>query len=208
MRKMEEIRQLWKPFLIIFFISFLILNWNNISWIFNYRVISQTIANFFQKDNSLKSGVSETIEFEYSEKENSLEIPKVEVSAPLIFVEYIDEVHKTLDKGVVHFPDSVLPGEKGQTIILGHSAPPNWPDINYDNVFSRLNELEGEDEIFVYFNHQKYNYSVIKKIFLERGEEIPENTLTNSDNMLILISCWPPGKDIRRIALEASLKIE
>jgi len=208
MRKMEEIRQLWKPFLIIFFISFLILNWNNISWIFNYRVISQTIANFFQKDNSLKSGVSETIEFEYSEKENSLEIPKVEVSAPLIFVEDIDEVHKTLDKGVVHFPDSVLPGEKGQTIILGHSAPPNWPDINYDNVFSRLNELEGEDEIFVYFNHQKYNYSVIKKIFLERGEEIPENTLTNSDNMLILISCWPPGKDIRRIAVEAKLKIE
>ena len=208
MRKMEEIRQLWKPFLIIFFISFLILNWNNISWIFNYRVISQTIANFFQKDNSLKSGVSETIEFEYSEKENSLEIPKVEVSAPLIFVEYIDEVHKTLDKGVVHFPDSVLPGEKGQTIILGHSAPPNWPDINYDNVFSRLNELEGEDEIFVYFNHQKYNYSVIKKIFLERGEEIPENTLTNSDNMLILISCWPPGKDIKRIAVEAKIKTE
>ena len=208
MRKMEEIRQLWKPFLIIFFISFLILNWNNISWIFNYRVISQTIANFFQKDNSLKSGVSETIEFEYSEKENSLEIPKVEVSAPLIFVEYIDEVHKTLDKGVVHFPDSVLPGEKGQTIILGHSAPPNWPDINYDNVFSRLNELEGEDEIFVYFNHQKYNYSVIKKIFLERGEEIPENTLTNSDNMLVLISCWPPGKDIKRIAVEAKLKTE
>jgi len=205
---MEEIRQLWKPFLIIFFISFLILNWNNISWIFNYRVISQTIANFFQKDNSLKSGVSETIEFEYSEKENSLEIPKVEVSAPLIFVEDIDEVHKTLDKGVVHFPDSVLPGEKGQTIILGHSAPPNWPDINYDNVFSRLNELEGEDEIFVYFNHQKYNYSVIKKILLERGEEISEDSLTNSDNMLILISCWPPGKDIRRIAVEAKLKIE
>jgi len=204
----EDIKRLYKAFLFIFLISFLIINWNDISWIFNYRVISQTISNFFQKDNSLKSGVSETIEFEYSEKENSLEIPKVEVSAPLIFVEYIDEVHKTLDKGVVHFPDSVLPGEKGQTIILGHSAPPNWPDINYDNVFSRLNELEGEDEIFVYFNHQKYNYSVIKKIFLERGEEIPENTLTNSDNMLILISCWPPGKDIKRIAVEAKLKTE
>jgi len=32
--------------------------------------------------------------------------------------------------------------------------------------------------------------------------------LTNSDNMLVLISCWPPGKDIRRIAVEAKLKIE
>ena len=204
----EDIKRLYKAFLFIFLVSFLIINWNDISWIFNYRVISQTISNFFQKDSPIESKMPETIEFEYSEQENSLEIPKIEVLAPLIFVEDIDEVHKTLDKGVVHFPDSVLPGEKGQTIILGHSAPPNWPDINYDNVFTLLNELEKGDEIFVFFNHQKYNYLVERTIFLERGEEISEDSLTNSDNMLILISCWPPGKDIRRIAVEAKLKIE
>jgi len=203
----EDIKRLYKAFLFIFLISFLIINWNDISWIFNYRVISQTISNFFQKDSPIESKMPETIEFEYSEQENSLEIPKIEVSAPLIFVEDIDKVYKTLDRGVVHYPGSVLPGENGQTIILGHSAPPNWPDINYDNVFSRLNELEKGDEIFVYFEHQRFNYSVTNKFFLERGEEVPEY-LTNSDNMLILISCWPPGKDIRRIALEASLKIE
>ena len=203
----EDIKRLYKAFLFIFLISFLIINWNDISWIFNYRVISQTISNFFQKDSPIESKMPETIEFEYSEQENSLEIPKIEVSVPLIFVEDIDKVYKTLDRGVVHYPGSVLPGENGQTIILGHSAPPNWPDINYDNVFSRLNELEKGDEIFVYFEHQRFNYSVTNKFFLERGEEVPEY-LTNSDNMLILISCWPPGKDIRRIALEASLKIE
>ena len=203
----EDIKRLYKAFLFIFLISFLIINWNDISWIFNYRVISQTISNFFQKDSPIESKMPETIEFEYSEQENSLEIPKIEVSAPLIFVEDIDKVYKTLDRGVVHYPGSVLPGENGQTIILGHSAPPNWPDINYDNVFSRLNELEKGDEIFVYFEHQRFNYSVTNKFFLERGEEVPEY-LTNSDNMLVLISCWPPGKDIRRIALEAKLKTE
>ena len=204
----EDIKRLYKAFLFIFLVSFLIINWNDISWIFNYRVISQTISNFFQKDSPIESKMPETIEFEYSEQENSLEIPKIEVSAPLIFVEDIDKVYKTLDRGVVHYPGSVLPGEPGQTIILGHSAPPNWPDINYDNVFSRLNELNEGDEVFVYFDHREYVYSVIKKIFLEKGEEIPENELTNSDNMLVLISCWPPGKDIRRIAVEAKLKIE
>jgi len=202
----EDIKRLYKAFFFIFLVSFLILNWNDISWFFNYRVISQTLSIFFQRDNS---GIEtpETAEFDYSERENCLEIPKIEVSVPLIFVEDIDKVYKTLDRGVVHYPGSVLPGENGQTIILGHSAPPNWPDINYDNVFSRLNELEKGDEIFVYFEHQRFNYSVTNKFFLERGEEVPEY-LTNSDNMLILISCWPPGKDIRRIALEASLKIE
>jgi LPXTG-site transpeptidase (sortase) family protein len=208
----EDIKRLYKAFIFIFLISFLIINWNDISWIFNYRVISQTISDFFQKDSPdspIESEIPEIIEFEYSEKENSLEIPKIEVSAPLIFVENSDEekVYESLDKGLVHFPSSVLPGGKGQTIILGHSAPPNWPDIKYDNVFSRLNELEEGDEIFVYFEHQKYNYSVTNKFFLERGEEVPEY-LTNSDNMLVLISCWPPGKDIRRIAVEAKLKIE
>jgi len=194
----QDIKRLYKAFIFIFLISFLIINWNDISWIFNYRVISQSLSDFFQRESSVES---ETIE-----KENSLEIPKIEVSAPLIFVEDPDKVHKTLDNGVVHYPDSVLPGEKGQTIILGHSAPPNWPDIKHDDVFSRLNELDKGDEVFVYFDHQEYVYSVIKKIFLEKGEEISD-TLTNSDNMLILISCWPPGKDYRRIAVQAELII-
>ena len=124
------------------------------------------------------------------------------------FVGNIDDVHKTLDNGVVHFPDSVLPGQKGQIIVLGHSAPPNWPDIKYDNVFSRLNELEKGDEVFVYFDHKEYIYSVETKVFLEIGQDIPKNDLTNANNMLVLVSCWPPGKNIKRIALEASLKIK
>lgn len=202
----QDIKRLSKAFIFIFLVSFLIINWNDISWIFNYRVISQSLSNLFQRDSSVES---ETIEFEYSEKENSLEIPKIEVSAPLIFIEDSDEekVYKSLDKGVVHYPDSVLPGEKGQTIILGHSAPPNWPEINYDDVFSRLDKLDKGDEVFVYFDHQEYVYSVIKKIFLEKGEESYKDGLTNSNNMLILISCWPPGEDYRRIAVQAELII-
>jgi len=101
-----------------------------------------------------------------------------------------------------------LPGEKGQTIVLGHSAPPNWPDIKYDNVFSLINELEKGDEVFVYFNNKEYIYSVETKVFLEIGQDIPESNLTNSENMLILISCWPPGKNIKRIAVTAYLKIK
>ncbi|MCX6759571.1 MAG: sortase [Candidatus Nealsonbacteria bacterium] len=216
-----EIKKLWKVFIILFLVILVIFNWNEVSWIFNYRAVSGLLSDFFKKSDKeiQKDDRDDYYEGEEDKsssssfatalvKEDSLEIPKIEVSAPLIFVEDIDKVYKTLDNGVVHYPDSVLPGEKGQTIILGHSAPPNWPDIKYDDVFSRLNELEEGDEVFVYFDHREYVYSVIKKIFLEKGEEVPENALTNSDNMLVLISCWPPGKDIRRIAVEAKLKTE
>jgi LPXTG-site transpeptidase (sortase) family protein len=85
---------------------------------------------------------------------------------------------------------------------LGHSAPAGWPKIKYDWVFSRLNELSDGDEIFVYFENKKYTYQFSKKIFLEKGEELP-SLLTNSENILVLISCWPPGKDLRRIAVVA-----
>jgi LPXTG-site transpeptidase (sortase) family protein len=110
-----------------------------------------------------------------------------------------------LDTGVVLYPDSVVPGDNGQTIILGHSAPVGWPKIKYDWVFSRLNELAEGDEIIVYFNNRKYTYIVSRKVFLERGEEISQEGLTNDENMLVLVSCWPPGKDLRRIAVEAKV---
>jgi len=98
-----------------------------------------------------------------------------------------------------------LPGSVGQTIILGHSAPSGWPKIKYDWVFTHLVDLEKGDEIFVYFNNRKYVYEVKEKLFFEKGEEVQESSLTNSENMLVLISCWPPGKDIRRIGVSAEL---
>jgi len=201
----QDFKHLYKSFILIFLIAFLIINWDSVSYVlnyFNYRVISETLFGSFQNNNP------ENNSFNYSEKENSIEVPKIEVLAPLKFVENIEDVHKTLDIGVVHYPDSVLPGEEGQTIVLGHSAPPNWPDIKYDNVFSLINELEKGDEVFVYFNHKEYIYSVETKIFLEIGQDIPQNDLTNSRNMLVLVSCWPPGKNIKRIAVTAYLNLK
>jgi LPXTG-site transpeptidase (sortase) family protein len=203
-----EFKKLWKYFVFVFLITFLIINWNEVSWVFNYKAVFGIVSDFFQKIQGSAKTLSLTgnknINFEYSEKENSLEIPKIGIEAPLIVDKNLDDngVSKALDRGVVYYPGSVLPGEKGQTIILGHSAPPGWPKIKYDWVFTRLNELTEGDEIFVYFDNKKYTYSLKDKIFLERGGEIPKG-LTNSENVLVLISCWPPGKDIRRIAVVA-----
>jgi len=201
----KGLKKLLKPFILLFLINFLIINWNDISWIFNYRVISGTVSKFLEVLANEKNFVAELNETNYSQKENSLEIPKIGVMAPLIVIENSNNnFDKELDRGVVLFPNSVLPGEMGQTIILGHSAPSNWPKVNYEGVFSNIADLEEKDEIVLYFNHQKYTYSVNQKIFLEKGEEIPNNTET-SGNTLLLISCWPPGKNIQRVIIESTL---
>ncbi len=216
---MKEVKKLFRYFIFIFLVVFLVINWNEVSWVFNYKVIFGFISDFFHKEQTLaetnkeindennakpNTELKKEIKFEYSEKENSIEIPKIGVLAPLIFDKGLDDkgVYKAMDRGAVLYPKSALPGEPGQTIILGHSAPPNWPKVKYDWIFSQLNDLEVGDKIFVYFEKKKYSYLVKNKIFLERGEELPQD-LTNFDNMLILISCWPPGKDIKRIAVVA-----
>jgi len=207
-------KKLLKPFILLFLVNFLIFNWNSISWIFNYKVISGAISDFSGKISSFFAEIENKINslgqiaqaenVNFLSRENSLEIPKIGVLAPLIVTDSSEkDLEEGLNRGVVIFPDSALPGQSGQTIILGHSAPANWPKIKYDWVFSRLNELEEKDEIRVYFNNREYTYYVKNKIFLEKGEEIP-NYSTDSGNTLLLISCWPPGKNLKRIVVEAN----
>src|SRR4030042_4322751 len=197
-----EIKKLWKAFAFLFLLMLLIFNWSDISWIFNYRVVSSLFSDAFNKEEVVLNDSSNVVvledQGEYYDRENSVEISKIEISAPLVFAESTEQtdMQKALNIGVVLFPDSVLPGEAGQTIILGHAAPVGWPKIKYDWIFSRLNELTEGDEIIVYFNNRKYAYVVSRKVFLERGEEISEDGLTNDENMVVLISCWPPGKDL------------
>ena len=202
-----------KYFILIFLVSTLILNWSDVSWLFNYKAVFGLASDFLESKIIAKTseifGKKELSalpkDFESADKENSLEIPKLLILAPLVFPESETKknISYALNRGVVYFPFSALPGEAGETVILGHSAPPNWPKIRYDGIFTRISELNAGDEIFVYFNHRKYAYYVSQKFFLDRGEEVPK-LLTNSDNVLVLISCWPPGKDQRRIAVVAN----
>jgi len=204
-----EVKKLWKYFISLFLLTLIIFNWNEVSWIFNYRVISEFFSGFFrQSEQQIQDNFNGSENYEYSEKENSVEIPKIEVTAPLVFVESneINEIKKGLDLGVVHFADSVLPGQSGQTIVLGHSAPPSYPKIKYYWVFVHIDELVEEDEIYVFFNNRKYEYRVTRKFFLEKGEEISQDSLTDNKSVLLLISCWPPETGTRRIAVEAELK--
>ena len=200
-------RKLWKFFIFLFLVSFIVVNWSDISWIFNYKVIYRGLSNFFEKNKKIAVETPNVKRSsDYFNKEDSIEIPKIGVKAPIIFEENNSEedFEKALKKGVLHYPQSALPGEEGTTIILGHSAPPNWPKIDYDWIFNDLNELNTGDEIYIYFNQSQYIYKVTEQFFLNPGQDIPQS-LTNSKYVLNLVSCWPPGKDQKRIAVGAEL---
>jgi LPXTG-site transpeptidase (sortase) family protein len=132
-------------------------------------------------------------------------IPKIGVNAPVITPRTKDaaQLKKLLDSGAVIYPDSPVFGAAGQTIVLGHSAPPNWPKIKHDTIFSRIAELSAGDKIIVVYNDRTYNYSVSQGQIIEKGGAIPA---TASDgNSLALVTCWPPGRDLKRMVVQAQL---
>ncbi|MDD2731791.1 MAG: class E sortase [Candidatus Pacebacteria bacterium] len=208
-------KKLIKYFIVVFLVVFMVANWANISWLFNLNFLSEAFSSFANKENNEASNsitrielkeeeFKETDYYRYTDKENSLEIEKIDVFAPIVIGSGTDNSYilKDLRSGVVYYPSSALPGKEGRTIILGHSAPVGWPKINYDWIFNELNLLEKGDKIIVNFNNREYLYYVEDKYFLDKGQEVPD-VLTNSNNMLTLISCWPPGKDLERIVVEA-----
>jgi len=176
------IKNLWKYFIILFFLIFLIINWNKILMVFDYRVIMHNIA---------------VNDYEETDKENSIEIPRIGVIAPIVASD--DQFKENLDKGVLLHPDSSVPYNM---IILGHSAPDGWPDIKFDDIFSTINELQENDSIIVNLNNKEYKYKVYEqRIFFPNDE----NLQTDKQKVLILITCWPPGKDYQRLAVFAEM---
>jgi LPXTG-site transpeptidase (sortase) family protein len=213
MKTQKEKLTLFKFFLLFFLISFVIINWNRVSWLFNYKAISLTFSNLFLKEKSKSvfpapfSTPILTPLSSFSEKENSIEIPSIEISAPIFLAKSTDEkkILENLNKGVVMLEDYALPSKEGATVILGHSAMHDWPKSNPAWVFTYLRDTKEGDEIIINFDHKQYFYSITKKFVLKKDENLPN---IKNENVLFLITCWPPGRLVfqERLIIEAKLK--
>lgn len=224
---------------LLYVASFLIINWSEVSWIFNYKEVSNLVEDFLNpypsidqasmagyfypnhssKNNSTNESSNSSNEniitknteakTSYTNKQNTIEIPAINIEAPIIFSQSTDKTSlmKDLDSGVIYYPGSVYPGQNGQIIILGHSAPQGWPKTKYEWVFSDLSKLKIGDKILIDLNNKQYTYIVKQTKIIARGAEVPTYASSTSDSFLTLISCWPPGKDYQRIAVQAELLI-
>jgi len=130
-------------------------------------------------------------------------IPGIGAAVPLVTAKTTDtnQLHLLLDEGVVIYPGSAGFGNIGQTVLMGHSAPANWPNIKHDTAFSRINELIPGDKVNISYQGKTYEYSVTRSEIIEKGEDLAGGPAGGSS--LVLVSCWPPGRDQKRLAVEA-----
>ena len=215
-------KTLLKYFLVLSFLFLFIFNWGYIDWFFNYKAIGENLGYLSRKVfgqnevsvyfSEIASLASSTAQVQLRSKSADItkpsyvRMPSIGVNAPISFTQSSSQqvFNNFLNYGTLHYPDSALPGEVGTAIILGHSAPPNWPKIKYDSVFNDLEDLKPGDEILIDFQGESYKYLVKDTFFVKRGQDLSKY-LTFNKSMLLLVSCWPPGHNLQRIVVEAEL---
>ncbi|MCU0653395.1 MAG: sortase [Candidatus Pacebacteria bacterium] len=220
------------PAMLLVFFGLIALFWENISWVVNGDVWRQLAQDAFPQyfprpyvviikpkvpvvaGNATSTEASATSTAPATTtpdtiskpRRDMITIPKMGVTAPIITSQTADNdvIHSLLDSGVVLYPGSAPFGtEGGQTVLLGHSAPTGWPKIKYDWVFSKLNLLEEGDMVVITYDNQTRYYKVVKTRVVTPQAGVPEPTVKG--NSLMLVTCWPPGKDLKRMAVEATI---
>jgi sortase A len=98
-----------------------------------------------------------------------------------------------LSQSLIQYPGTALPGKRGNSVIFGHSVLPLFYDpANYISIFSTLNTLKDNDEIFVNYDGVTYKYSV-ENMFEVKPTDIQILDQDATDSFLTLVTCTPPG---------------
>ena len=145
--------------------------------------------------------------------ENRIVIPKIGKNIPLIDIKEktvesknkLDNIlMKELEQGIVRYPGSARPGEKGNSFIFGHSSNFPWIAGKYNDVFSRLGQVEVGDIVFSYYGQKKYKYRVTeKKVVKPTDVGVLKNDETKKE--LTLMTCWPIGTTLNRLIIKTEL---
>lgn len=126
------------------------------------------------------------------EEIGTLYIPKLESELPIFHGTNEDE----LEKGVGHFKDSVLPGEKDNSVLSGHR----------DTVFRNLGKVGKGDELQVTTEAGTFTYKVMKVRIVDEDDRTV--IVPKPRAVLTVSTCYPfdfIGAAPERYILEAYL---
>jgi len=139
------------------------------------------------------------------DKDFALVIPKININAkvfPDVDATNPKEYLPLLVKGVAQAKGSQLPGQEGNVFIFAHSSDTPLNAVRYNAVFYLLNKMEKDDEIFLYYQQEKYLYQVLEKKIIS-PEKMGDYLKTLKGKILTLQTCYPPGTTINRLLVVA-----
>jgi sortase A len=128
-------------------------------------------------------------------------IPKINVEIPVVYDEpSVEEqaIQNALERGVVHYATTPLPGEKGNAVIFGHSSNNILNKGKYKFAFVLLNKLENGDIFYLNKDGIRYAYKIYeKKIVAPTDLSVLKSASRTAT--ATLITCDPPGTSLNRL---------
>lgn len=135
--------------------------------------------------------------------DNYIYIPKIRVAAPIVRPPNTTDatINEYLLKGVVHYPGTADPGQKGNVFLTGHSSYYWWVPTDFRNVLTLQTQLTNGDEIFIYHKGVRYTYQVSEKF--EVAPTQVDVLKPTPDPVVTLSTCVPIGTSYRRNIVRA-----
>lgn len=141
-------------------------------------------------------------------------ISSIDVDAPIVDVPYASDeklqngdFDQELREGVVKYPFTVEPWNKGNSLLFGHSSVTAWEDVQnpFWYVFYKLQDLEPGERFDVIWDGQLYSYEINNRVI-----KLPEDVWAEIEkydqsweNFLTLMACYPRLTDHKRVLMVA-----
>jgi sortase A len=110
-----------------------------------------------------------------------------------------------LKKNAVHYPGTALPGDRGNTVVFGHSALPQFYRPNNPlTVFNPLLKANVGDEITIRYDGMTFRY-LVRRINELKPSHVEVLAQDSSRRDLTLITCTPLGTYWYRFVIRAEL---
>jgi len=130
----------------------------------------------------------------------SLSIPDLKIKDATVIIASED-----LNKGLIHYGGTALPGEYGNTVIFGHSVLPLFFEpTNYMTIFSTLSTIKTGAKIIINYDGITYNYVVFDREIVDPSD-VTVLAQRYDDGYLSLITCHPPGTYLKRLVIRARI---
>lgn len=131
-------------------------------------------------------------------------IPKINVQIPVVY-DLTDSaeatVQKGLERGVIHYPNTAVPGQQGNAAYFGHSSNNIFNKGQYKFAFVLLHELVPGDIFYLTYNNKVYAYQVYDKKIVAPGDTWVLGPVEGKKATATLITCDPPGTSTNRLVV-------
>lgn len=134
----------------------------------------------------------------------SVMVPSINIQIPVDFTlqsSSEEAVQQALEGGVVHYPNTVLPGQNGNGAYFGHSSQNIFNNGKYKFAFVALHLVKTGDVFYVTYQGKVFAYEIFAREIVAPSQVSVLTDTKGEQATAVLITCDPPGLSTNRLVV-------